>query len=167
MLLERSESIAFWAWRVALEFKEKLSHKAADMDLTAPEAFTLTGLHFENGLPLAELSKRMHHSHTSVLRHVDSLESRGLVIREPHPEDRRIKLLQLTKKSRSMMPDLLAMMHEVYEESVKDIPSEELHHSIGVLKQVITNLGGDVEVCEGAGCMEKDKTRSSFDRDES
>ncbi|MGI8309569.1 MarR family winged helix-turn-helix transcriptional regulator [Saccharopolyspora hattusasensis] len=66
----------------------------ADTNLTAPQAIALREL--SEPLTMRELADRMHCATSNVTFVVDRLEKNGLVIRQPHPRDRRAKRLALT-----------------------------------------------------------------------
>jgi DNA-binding MarR family transcriptional regulator len=59
---------------------------------------TLMLLHFSRrgSLPMSVLGSRLQVHQTSVTNAVDRLEAAGLVLRRPHPDDRRSTLVQIT-----------------------------------------------------------------------
>ncbi len=70
--------------------------------LTFPryEALMLLYLSRRGSLPLGKMGDRLQVHRTSVTNLVDGLERLGLVVRSPHPTDRRTKLATITERGR-------------------------------------------------------------------
>ena len=66
-------------------------------DMRAPYGFVIRALH---GAPvgLTELAERLGVTKQAAIKVVDEMEARGFLTREPHPGDRRAKVLALTAK---------------------------------------------------------------------
>ncbi|MGW2599829.1 MarR family winged helix-turn-helix transcriptional regulator [Streptomyces klenkii] len=79
--------------------------RSADFDLTPTQAKALEEL----GRPKTarELAAVLYCEPPNVTYVVDKLEKRGLVVREPHPQDRRAKQLVLTEEGRELRLELL------------------------------------------------------------
>ncbi|HEV7229399.1 MarR family transcriptional regulator [Brevundimonas sp.] len=59
------------------------------------------------GLPQVELARLLRMSPSSATRLIDALEGRGVVRREPHPNDRRINQIVLTVVGKALIEGLL------------------------------------------------------------
>ena len=59
---------------------------------------------------MSKLGHQMGYDPSFVTSIADTLEARGLVVREPDPADRRVKKLRLTAKGRSTKSRLLAAL---------------------------------------------------------
>ncbi len=82
--------------------------------LTPPQYVTLTQLWTEDGQPLKDLAAGNQCTPATMTTIVDSLERKGLVAREPHPEDRRSLRVRLTAEGESLReatPTLQDMLH--------------------------------------------------------
>ena len=73
---------------------------------------------------------------------VDSLEAAGLVRRQPHPEDRRVSLVELTEKGVSVLDDLLPDHLRGEEEMLAALTEEEQQTLLELLEKVQARLGG-------------------------
>jgi DNA-binding MarR family transcriptional regulator len=73
-----------------------------EADLTPPQYFILTLLWEKDGRPFKEMAAAAHSSRASMTGIVDTLERKGLVTREPNPDDRRSLLVKLTEKGWSL-----------------------------------------------------------------
>jgi MarR family transcriptional regulator, organic hydroperoxide resistance regulator len=75
--------------RVNRLLRQSFQVDLARANLTAPQVALLTELSAEDGQALADLSKRLHLSHSTVSGIVDRLIRKGLVERRTDPRDRR------------------------------------------------------------------------------
>ncbi len=71
-------------------------------NLTAPQYMILANLHEKDGRPLSELAGIMRCSKSTMTGVVDTMERKGLVAREPNPEDRRSHLVRITPKGKAL-----------------------------------------------------------------
>jgi DNA-binding MarR family transcriptional regulator len=67
------------------------------------EALVLLTFSSRGSLPLGKMGERLQVHPTSVTSIVDRLESAGLVVRRPHPEDGRAVLAEITRKGRTLV----------------------------------------------------------------
>jgi DNA-binding MarR family transcriptional regulator len=67
---------------------------------TPARARLLMALQCPGGAKMSEIGVRLGVTPRNVTKLVDGLESEGLLVREPHPHDRRATLLRLTDKGR-------------------------------------------------------------------
>lgn len=82
---------------------ERLQARALGLaDLTAAQYMILANLHEKDGRPLGELADVMRCSKSTITGVVDTMERKGLVAREPNPDDRRSHLLRLTPRGRAL-----------------------------------------------------------------
>jgi DNA-binding MarR family transcriptional regulator len=78
---------------------------AAELDLHPAQAGAL--LQLDSALPMNELAAVLACDNSNVTGLVDRLELRGLVARQPSPEDRRVKHVTLTAAGRRVRAQLL------------------------------------------------------------
>ncbi|MFL6157971.1 MAG: MarR family winged helix-turn-helix transcriptional regulator [Marmoricola sp.] len=83
-----------------------------DLTFARYEALVLLSFTRAGSLPLGKMGERLQVHPTSVTPIVDRLETAGLVVRRPHPEDRRAVLAEITAAGRALVEvataDLLA-----------------------------------------------------------
>lgn len=83
-------------------------------------------------LTLRELAAKLGADPPYVTLIVDDLEKRKLVQRMPHPEDRRAKLVQLTRAGRAATARADAILDEP-PAALRDLPAEDLEAMVRVL----------------------------------
>jgi DNA-binding MarR family transcriptional regulator len=69
---------------------------AAELDLHPAQAGALVQMEPDTPVPMHELATMLHCDNSNVTGIVDRLEARGLVARQPHEHDRRVKHVVLT-----------------------------------------------------------------------
>lgn len=85
-----------------------LNSRLAEVDLTSTDLWALRSI--DGPMPMKELALCMDFDPSYVTVVADRLEARGLIERQPHPTDRRVKNLVLTTKGAEMKaaaPDLI------------------------------------------------------------
>jgi len=86
-------------FRVVRRLRHHAAEAAAEFDLSFQQSRALWRL--EEPMATGTLAEQMGLDRSNVTSVVDRLEERGLVTRQPHPADRRVKLLVLTDAGRA------------------------------------------------------------------
>lgn len=137
-----SKMIGFWVHRLQIAMRSKLDEYAQEHGVSGTEAILITMLKHKGSTSLVELSTFLSYAHPSVLRHIDTLEERGVIERKPHPTDRRIKLVVLTEAGFELESKLNQMFHEVNEKAMAGMDEEEREHFLHTINKVTMNIGG-------------------------
>jgi DNA-binding MarR family transcriptional regulator len=74
-------------------------------------------------------------------RLLDRLERKGLVRRQPHPEDRRSIVIELTDVGRALLPKLPPIFGRVTRQLFADFTARELEQLTAMLSRMRANLG--------------------------
>jgi DNA-binding MarR family transcriptional regulator len=99
------------AWQLLVKFffaqRAHLPSSGAEFDLSPIQCHVLHLIEPEHPLPMSRLADTLSCDASNVTGLVDRLESRGLVRRQPSPQDRRVKVLQLTPAGARLRAQLL------------------------------------------------------------
>ena len=71
--------------------------------LTPPQYFVLSLLGEQDGRPFKELADALGCTPATVTGIVDTMEKKGLVVRNPNPADRRSLLVKMTEKGKTLL----------------------------------------------------------------
>jgi DNA-binding MarR family transcriptional regulator len=119
-----------------------LQDKIESHGITLGQNFILRELWEDDGLTMRELATRLRILDPTVATTVDSLEARGLVVRERSEEDRRRVHARLTEKGKALRTTLLRYAAEVNRTALEGIPAEDVAHVKATLLKVKQNLAG-------------------------
>ena len=112
------------------------NEQAAKHNSTMATAFVLLNIDYENGTPSTSLGPQMGMEPTSLSRILKSMEEKGAIFREKHPEDGRSVLIKLTdygKEMRKVSRESVITFNEKVQENVSE---EKLKHFFEVTEKI-------------------------------
>jgi DNA-binding MarR family transcriptional regulator len=124
--------------------KERLRESGPHLrpyDLTTQQVWLLARLTQDDGVPIGTLAEALQCHSSNVTGMVDRLEARGLVVRKPDADDRRVKLVALTPQGRELRGKLLEIARRPPEALVERLDSEQLHTLNELLAKACAGLG--------------------------
>lgn len=101
----------------------------------------LMALTAQDGQSQRQLSDRLGIHRNAMVTVVDTLEEQGLVVRRPHPADRRAFAVTLTDKAREILPRLDAHGRAQEAEITAVLTDDERASLLALLQRVSTGLG--------------------------
>ena len=93
-----------------------------------------------DGVSQKELANVMGIEGPSLVRLLDSLESKSLIERRPNPSDRRSKRVFLTAMGGELLVELKQVSANLREEMLRDISPEEIEQCLGVLHRILGSV---------------------------
>ncbi len=90
----------------------------------------------EPGLSQRELADRLHLGGPATLRHVDRMESDGLLARHPDPRDRRVHRLELTPAGKRRLTHLEKVTGAADAAITSELTAEEITQLLGYLDRL-------------------------------
>ena len=112
----------------------------AGLGLTAGEARTLAFVAAYDGLRQTALAERMNVDPMTLVGHLDALEGKGLVVREPDPTDRRAKLVRRTAASAGPVAAIEAVGRGIRAVATRGVADAEVEAMRVTLTRLIANL---------------------------
>jgi DNA-binding MarR family transcriptional regulator len=98
--------------RVRQVLTKRADQILAPIELTFSRYEVLVHLYFNDGeLPLAQLGKRLQLHQTSITSLVDKLEAQGLIMRTPHPTDRRSTIARMTPAGQQQVTEAIKRLN--------------------------------------------------------
>ena len=112
--MNRADQDACRAWQLLMKFffaqRAHLPSSRGGFDLSPAQCHVLHLIEPGHPLPMSRLADTLSCDASNVTGLVDRLESRGLVRRRSSPQDRRVKVLQLTPAGARLRTQLLRQM---------------------------------------------------------
>ena len=134
------ESIGFHCSLTYRSFSRALENRLQKTGITPSQFFALSHLMALGPIPQGELAVHLSTSSVSVVKLVDRLERDGWVVRKLSPEDRRVKLLFLTPKAKSVWKDLTVIARSVISQAHQGITKQEINTVKKILNKIRNNL---------------------------
>lgn len=139
--------VTSFGWLVAVlgsELAQSLDNKLRAKGLSLSLWPTLFALWEEDGLTQTELTIRCSTAHYTTTRVLDTLETKGLVERRPHPESRRAHLVYLTKEGKKIEEELTGEAIQTNEEFLAPLSADEQAHLKSLIFKIISERLPDV-----------------------
>jgi MarR family transcriptional regulator, transcriptional regulator for hemolysin len=114
----------------------------AGLGLTAGEARTLAYVSLYPASRQTALAAQMNVEPMTLVTFLDRLESRGLVVRESDPTDRRAKIVQLAADAQSTLEQVLGITRKVQDGALQDFDPDEVQMLRTLLKRMRANIAG-------------------------
>src|SRR5437868_6544361 len=139
-----AREVAAEAWRLLRELLEAQQARwrrgVAERGLTMVQARALMEMADMPPGPMTRLSDRLGVDPSWVTGLVDRLESRGEVARRPSPEDRRVKILELTDAGRQTC-EALARLSDGLPAALLDVPEADLRELARIAGDILRRGG--------------------------
>ena len=116
--------------------------EGAGLGLTSGEARTLAYVARYPASRQTALAAQMNVEPMTLVTFLDKLESRGLVVREPDPTDRRAKIVQLAPDALPTLEQVLGITRKVQDGAMQDFDSDEAEMLRILLKRMRANMAG-------------------------
>lgn len=108
----------------------------APHDMTPGQFGVLIMIKENTGLSQSDLGSAVGIDRSTMVAVIDRLESRGLVIRAPSPNDRRSYALRLSEKGEALMEELIPRIKAHDSGMLKDLSGEEVTALIDMLRRI-------------------------------
>ncbi|MDQ3931648.1 MAG: MarR family transcriptional regulator [Actinomycetota bacterium] len=112
----------------------------AERDLTPARAEVLLVLRGSGPVVQRRLSQALRCTPRHVTNLVDDLEAAGLVVRRPHPTDRRATLVELTERGAAVAARLATERRDAAHALLGDVPADDLATFVAVADQVLERV---------------------------
>ncbi len=94
----------------------------------------------QEGLTQTELARYLEVERASAGLAIDSLEKKGLVVREQHPDDRRVWRIMSTHLAKALLHDLRDTVNEVYAQLFRGFSESELEQLGSFFERMARNI---------------------------
>jgi MarR family transcriptional regulator for hemolysin len=132
--------------------RKRFEMRGADYGLSAAQWRLLVRVVKDEGVPQARLAEILEIEPISVSRLLDRMETGGWISRQQDANDRRVRMIFPTDKSRSAFVAIKSVAGDVYEEAVSGLTGEQRRMLIGGLARIVENLSdGETPSAEQTG----------------
>ena len=128
--------LVFTAKAVREAFEETLSKAGGSLGIW----FVLSALSDEGLISQSALGSHVHLEGATITHHIDRLEELGLVRRQPDPNDRRVRNLELTPEGERLHRLLLVAMREFEKRVFAGVGEKQRDELRATLDRISANL---------------------------
>jgi len=142
MEFKLDQAIGMHVNRTAFLMTEEIARRFANRDyqLSAQDFGILYRLSKQGPMTQVEIAALMMRDKTTITRRIDGLVKKGLVERNPDPDDRRYYRIGLTVAGEAALTVLIPLVSEFQQELLRDIPDADKQATINTLKYMSNQL---------------------------
>ena len=123
-------------YKAALRMRTQLDETFAGQELIAPQLGILGVLKDSPPLSQIALGTAMGIDKATIVKLIDDLEAKKLVLRHAHPEDRRINQVQITARGKTIFAQAILLARKVEDDFLEHLSPEEQQ----MLREVMPKL---------------------------
>ena len=132
--------LGFLLHDVARLLRKRFEQNARPLGLTRSQAQVLAHLALHQGIAQRGLAEILEIEPITLTRLLDGMERGGLVERRPHPGDRRVRRLFLTRRGRGLLERIFAVGAATRGEALHGVAEAERERLVGTLATMKSNL---------------------------
>lgn len=121
--------------------------------LTGPQYSLIVAIshlaEFEGGTTVSRLANHLHVSGTYVTAEANKLESAGLLLRAPNPNDKRSVLLQLTKSGLELLEQMLPLISRINDEIFRDLTRADFELLVRLMAGLARSAADALALAQG------------------
>jgi MarR family transcriptional regulator, transcriptional regulator for hemolysin len=137
---EARREILFQLADVARTMRTYVDQRAREHGMTRAQWGVLARLERQEGMTQAEMAEALEVQPITLLRLVDRLCEQDLLVRRPHPRDRRANRLYLTDKGRATLARLAPLGREVTGDILASMHEKDVAELLRTLLLVRSNI---------------------------
>lgn len=145
--------------------RRRFDQKSRDIEMTSAQMRIIARLCRNEGTSQAALAALVEVEPMTLCRHIDRMESAGLVVREQDPHDRRARMLFTTAKARQLIEPLRQRADAIFEEAQAGLSPEARRQLLESLAHIVRNLS-ESEASDPEAATEATSPRSRHETEE-
>jgi MarR family 2-MHQ and catechol resistance regulon transcriptional repressor len=123
-------------WKAYRAMLAKADESKKNVGLGDSDFRVLEALLHKGPLPVNVIGEKVELTTGSITTAIDRMEAKWLVVRKNHPEDRRVRLVELTAKGRRLIEKAYAQHQIDMENAMRVLSREERTLLVGLLKRL-------------------------------
>ncbi|MBC9784328.1 MarR family transcriptional regulator [Heliobacterium chlorum] len=134
------DSLGFILNKTNTKLKNKLLQRFSEYNVTPEQWSVLSCLWAQEGITPKELADMIFKDKPNTNRILEKLEIKELIVRKPHPVDKRAYQIFLTNHGRALRDELVPKAMQLIEEATMGIEKQKVAETIKLLNQIYDNL---------------------------
>jgi len=137
MAFDKNRSAGYLINHLARIFAQALAGRIKPVGLVPGQFPVLLALWQEEGLTQRELVERLDVEQATMANTLGRMERDGLIVRRPHPQDRRAQSIRLTTHARALQEPATAAASEVNRQMLAVLAKDEREQFVAIMSKVI------------------------------
>lgn len=136
------ERLGFKVKIISKLMAQDMTKRITSLDLTSSQAFVLGYLCYKQGTTVCskDIERQFGFSHPTVSGLLQRLGSKGFIVCQPSPDDRRFNRIMVTDKARQINQEIHDQIDTTEQTLVKGMTAEEVAQLKGLLDRMIENI---------------------------
>lgn len=134
------DCIAFVTQRGSRELSDEMEKRLNVHGITKTQWMILYYIDISLSITQREVSDLLGIKESSVVRQLDKMELNGWIVRNPNKEDKRKKMLELTKSGYDILKDMEVIVIQFKNDVTSSIDEGELEVFRNVLEKMLINI---------------------------
>ena len=130
--------------RIAAAFAHRANRSMEKHHLTVSQAEMIAYLNRRqrDGCPVIQrdIEEALNLSNPTVSGTLDRLEKKGMLVRVPNPENRRVNLVEITETARALTKDVIQDLRDLQEQMLSCLDAQERETLDRLLSKILDNL---------------------------
>ena len=135
-----NDNLLFWIGRIRKAVRREFDARAASLDITAAQVLVLKRLWEGDGILISVLTKEGGSDGGTVTGVLDRLESKALIRRERHQEDRRAVRIWLTDEGHALKTPVMEIVADINKKALFGLDKGQKKQLLETLTRVGENL---------------------------
>jgi DNA-binding MarR family transcriptional regulator len=131
-----SDTFYFALVSFLLQAKQQVVATSGSLGLTGIQALTLLMVDTIEAPSMSRICKLYDCDASNITGIIDGLEQKGLVSRQPHPNDRRVKVIRLETAGKKMQAKVIHRLAETSDHLFSGLDSQEREQFEGLIKKL-------------------------------
>lgn len=116
--------------------KQKLNLMLKDFSITLEQWSVLYNIFRIDGKYQKELADILNKDKPTITRIIDNLETKSLIKRTKHPEDRRKFLIEITKEGHELLKEIIPVLADFFKKQESAFSKEDIQITKTILKKI-------------------------------
>jgi DNA-binding MarR family transcriptional regulator len=134
------DSLGFILNKTNTKLKNKLSQRFNEYNVTPEQWSILNCLWVQEGITPKELADMIFKDKPNTNRILEKLQAKELIVRRPHPVDKRAYQIFLTDRGWALRDELVPIAVQLLEEATMGIARDKVPEMIKLLNQIYDNI---------------------------
>ncbi|MDP5275421.1 MarR family winged helix-turn-helix transcriptional regulator [Chengkuizengella axinellae] len=135
------KSVGFLLHRTDVRLTNFLMEKLKPFNLTPEQWVVLDSLDVDHGVTQKQLSAKLDKDQTTMVRMINSMKNKGLVMKKSNEYDKRSHYIYLTNTGMELKVQVVPIVKKAHEQITTDISN----HEINALRNLLNKLYKNVE----------------------